>query len=289
MKKHNRIYSNTVIEKFLSDLENDTLSVTIENSSVSHDNVGNEVDSIVFGYGFVDFGKESIIYSSKLKKRIIVWKEILDFEEDILVKVLAYLIEIYVSIDEEKIFLNYSKLSEGLKKNKIFEYKMLTDFSDGNLPSIGGFRKSILDKWCYYLDFASADLISSYVTGKKYLYSRRSKFLKLLLKINNSSILEMVDNKRENNLQFIYNMIPEEYCKKISLFSIVLENTTNQTRRLLTRFELEIEIYRYISYLFYMKKFEKFKYDEVEDIISKLLKQSYTLYNPDIKLDCGII
>ena len=166
---------------------------------------------------------------------------------------------------------------------------MLTDFSDGNLPSIGGFRKSILDKWCYYLDFASADLISSYVTGKKYLYSRRSKFLKLLLKINNSSILEMVDNKRENNLQFIYNMIPEEYCKKISLFSIVLENTTNQTRRLLTRFELEIEIYRYISYLFYMKKFEKFKYDEVEDIISKLLKQSYTLYNPDIKLDCGII
>ena len=87
MKKHNRIYSNTVIEKFLSDLENDTLSVTIENSSVSHDNVGNEVDSIVFGYGFVDFGKESIIYSSKLKKRIIVWKEILDFEEDILVKV----------------------------------------------------------------------------------------------------------------------------------------------------------------------------------------------------------
>lgn len=289
MIKHCKIYSNNLIEKFLLDLQENKLNITIENVALSCENVGNEIDSIVFGYGFVDFGKDSIIYSSTIKKRIVVWKEILDFGEDILIKVLAYLIEIYLSIDEKNIYLNYSKLSETFKKNKFFEYKMLTDFSDGYLPNVGGFRKSILDKWCYYLDFASADLISSYVTGKKYLFSRRSKFLKLLLKINDKSFQEMVDSKRQNNLQFIYSIMPDEYVKKISLFSIVLENTKNDTRRLISKFQLEIEIYRYISYLFYMNKFEHFKEDEKEDIISKLLKQSYTIYNPDIKLDCGII
>lgn len=166
---------------------------------------------------------------------------------------------------------------------------MLTDFYDGNLPAIGGFRKSILDKWCCYLDFASADIISTYITGKNYILHKRAKFLNTLLKIHNYSIEDMIKNKRENNLDFIEKIIPKDYCTKISLLSTSMENAGNTTRYLLSKYRLENQIYRYISYLFYENRLEKFSNDERENIIELLLSQSDTLYNPDIKLNCGII
>ena len=70
-------------------------------------------------------------------------------------------------------------LRKSIKINNKFEYTMLTDFSDGNMPAIGGFRKSILDKWCCYLDFASADLISSYITEKNYILHKRFELIKI--------------------------------------------------------------------------------------------------------------
>ena len=63
MIKHCKIYSNNLIEKFLLDLQENKLNITIENVALSCENVGNEIDSIVFSYGFVNFGKYNIIYS----------------------------------------------------------------------------------------------------------------------------------------------------------------------------------------------------------------------------------
>jgi hypothetical protein len=278
-----------MIEKLILDLKSGKLSIVTERVATSTNNVANEIDRIAFSYGYVDFGKDNIIYGLEPKNKIIVWTEILDFEYDILEKVLAYLIEIYLSVDEEKIILNYSILKDALKRNNKFEYMVLTDFYDGILPAIGGFRKSILDKWCCYLDFASSDLISSYITGNYYILNRRAKFLNLLLEINNYSIEDLVNNKRKNNLKFIEKIIPKEYCTKISLFSTLIENTDNSTKRMIFKYKLENEIYRYISYLFYEERLQRFNEDKREEIIEKLLSQSYTMYNPDIKLDCGII
>jgi len=265
------------------------VSIGYERVSTSTNHVANEIDRVPYGYGYVDFGRDNIIYNLKLKKKIIVWTEIVEQGKHLLEKVLAYLIEIYLSIDEEKIFLNYKRLKDKLKVNNHLEYSLLNNCIGENLPAIGGFRKSILDKWYLYLDFASADLISSYITGEKYFFHKRTKFLKVLIKANNYTIEDMVRNKRINDYKFLEKLMPLEYGSKISLLSTVLENTDNPTKFMLNKYRLEIEMYKYISYLFYENKLQKFGLDDREDIIQKLLSQSNTLYNPDFKLDCGII
>lgn len=265
------------------------MTFSYERVSTSTNHVANEIDRIPYGYGYVDFERESILYNLKLKKKIIVWTEIVEQGKNLLEKVLAYLIEIYLSIDEEKIFLNYKRLRDIIKTNNYFEYSLLNNCIGENLPPVGGFRKSILDKWYLYLDFASADLISSYITGEKYFLNKRTKFLKVLIKANNYTFEDMVRNKRINEFKFLEKLMPIEYGSKISLLSTVLDNTDNSTIFMLNKYRLESEIYRYISYLFYENKLQKFNSDDREDIIQKLLSQSNTLYNPDFKLDCGII
>lgn len=289
LRKYNNFYSEKKIKNFLNDLSSNVIAIKDERISTSSQNVANEIDKIAYSYGYIDFGRDSIVYNSSFKKKIVIWTEILEYGEDTLVKALAFLIEIFLSINEEKIYMNYDMLRKSIKINNKFEYTMLTDFSDGNMPAIGGFRKSILDKWCCYLDFASADLISSYITEKNYILHKRTNFLKTLLKIHNYSIEDLVVNKRNDNLDFIEKMIPKDYCTKISLLSTVMENTDNSTRYLLSKYQLENQIYRYISYLFYENKLQRFSNDEQENLIEELLSQCNTLYNPDIKLNCGII
>ncbi len=194
-----------------------------------------------------------------------------------------------MSKDEDKVIENYKKLENAIKRNNNFEYTMLTDFGDNNLPNIGGFRKSILEKWCSYIDYASSDLISSYVTKSDTIFKRRSKFLKALLRLRNSNIFDMVTNKRKGNFEYIFSIIPEEYAKKICLFAMIMENSDPYIKYLIFKYKTEIEMYRYISYLFYEKKFDFFSLDDQYDIIESLLSVSNTLYNPDIKLDCGLI
>lgn len=176
-----------------------------------------------------------------------------------------------------------------MKRNNNFEYTMLTDFSKNNLPYIGGFRRSVLEKWCSYIDYASSDLISSYVTKSDTLFKRRSRLLNTLLKLKNSNIIELVANKRKSNFEYIFSIIPEEYAKQVCLFAMLLENSDSYTKYLIFKYKAEIEIYRYISYLFYEKKFDSFSLDEQYDMIESLLSVSNTLYNPNIKLDCGLI
>lgn len=287
--KYTNIYPKEKVQKFLDDIKQGNVTITTERVSTSTNNVANEIDRVAYGYGYVDFGRENIIYNLKLKKKIIIWNEIVEHGKSFLEKALAYLIEIYLSIDEEKIFLNYKRLRNRIKVNNHLEYSLLTNCIDENLPDIGGFRRSVLDKWYAYLDFASADLISSYITGKKYIFHKRASFLNVLIKANNYTFEDLVRNKRNNNFRFLEQLIPREYCSKISLLSTTLENTDNSSRFLLTKYKLEIEMYRYISYLFYENKLQKFNEDDREDIIQKLLSQSHTLYNSDLKLDCGII
>lgn len=282
-------FSQDKIQQLINDLEEENLVIKTEKAVTSSNNVANEIDRVAYSYGYVDFGKDSIVFNSVLKKRIIIWYELLEHSDETLEKALAFLIEIYLSIDENNIYKNYEKLSSAIKINNKFEYTMLTDLSEGYLPSIGGFRKSILDKWCCYLDFASADIISTYVTSKSELFLKRSNFMYTLLEINGYTISDMVENKRKNNLDFIYEMIPKEYYMKISLLSTALENAANDTCYILTKYKLESEIYRYISYLFYENKFKDFSQQKQEELVERLLGQSNTLYNPDIKLNCGII
>lgn len=99
----------------------------------------------------------------------------------------------------------------------------------------------------------------------------------------------MITNKRNGNFDYIFSIIPEEYAKKLCLFATILENSDVDTKYLIFKYKTEIEIYRYISYLFYQNKFEFFSSDEKYGIIKALLSISNTIYNPDIKLDCGLI
>ena len=68
-----------------------------------------------------------------------------------------------------------------------------------------------------------------------------------------------------------------------------MENSDTHTKYLIFKYKTEIEIYRYISYLFYENVFNTFDENEKYCIIELLLNVSNTLYNPDIKLDCGLI
>ena len=184
---------------------------------------------------------------------------------------------------------NYKSLERAFKINSLFEYTMLTDFSDGNLKALGGFRKSILDKWCEYISYATADVISSYLTREAVLFKSRSSFIKTLMKLKKSNVYEMANARRNNDFEYFFSIIPEEYLKKIALFSIALENSIKDCEAILRKYQLEAEIYRYISYLYYEKKMQVFSKEEQEELVYRLLKLSKTFYNPDIKLDCGLI
>lgn len=164
MKKAKTVYSDEIITKFLNELKVKRIRIKTEKVITSKDNVANDIDRSVHSYGYVDFGIDSIIYNGRCDKKIIIWREVLGIDSKRLVKALAFLIEEYLSKDEERVFENYKMLESAMKKNKNFEYTMLTDFSSESLPYIGGFRRSILEKWCGYIDYASSDLISSYIT-----------------------------------------------------------------------------------------------------------------------------
>ncbi len=206
-------------------------------------------------------------------------------------KTLAFLIEIYLNTDKERVLASYNRLADGIKKNRYLEYSMLTDFGN-NLPNIGGFRRCILDKWSGYLDFASTDIISSYVTGYGLLFSKRSNLLSTILEIFDQDINNLVRHRRENDIEYIKEMIPDEYATKLCLFSIFMENKQGTSQFILLKYKVEIEMYKYISYLFYIGKLRvkpnTYQYER-EYLIERLLAHSYTLYNPDIKLDCGLI
>lgn len=204
-------------------------------------------------------------------------------------KVLAYFIEIYLRTDETAIMYNYKQLEKAFKINIFFEYTMLTDFSDGNLKALGGFRKSILDKWCEYISYATADVISSHLTHEPVMFKNRSSFVKTLMILKKSNVYELVKAKRKNDFEYFFSIIPEEYLKKISLLSLALENSRKDCEAILRKYQLEAEIYRYISYLYYDNKMQVFGKEEQEEIVYRLLKLSKTHYNPDIKLDCGLI
>ena len=290
MKNANSIYSKKNIEKIVNDLKSKNLKIKTEKVITSSDNVANDIDRQIHSYGYIDFGIDSIMYNNRCDKKIIMWEEtVSSCDSRVLTKALAFLIEEYISKDEEKIFQSYKILENAIKKNRNFEYTMLTDFGGNKLPNIGGFRKSILDKWCSYIDYASSDLISSFVTNYNNIFKKISKFLKTLLKIGKSSISELVINKRKNNFEYVFSIIPEEYVKKISLFAIIMENSDSYTKYLIFKYKTEIEIYRYISYLFYENVFNTFDENEKYCIIELLLNVSNTLYNPNIKFDCGLI
>ncbi len=226
-----------------------------------------------------------------MRKRIIIWKEVLILGNSIIEKVLAFLIEIYLNTDEERVFASYNRLADGIKKNRYLEYSMLTDFGN-NLPNIGGFRRCLLDKWSGYLDFASADIISSYVTGYNFILNKRSSLLSTILEIFDQDIRDLVRHRRENDIEYIKEMIPDEYATKLCLFSIFMENKQGTSQYILLKYKVEIEMYRYISYLFYIGKLRvkpnTYQYEN-EYLIERLLAHSYTLYSSDIKLDCGLI
>ncbi|MBQ8380149.1 MAG: hypothetical protein IJX34_04955 [Clostridia bacterium] len=204
-------------------------------------------------------------------------------------KVLAYFIEIYLRTDDVAVIYNYKGLKNIFKNNLFFEYTMLTDFSDGNLKALGGFRKSILDKWCEYISYATADIISSHLTQQPVMFKNRCSFVKTLIKLKKSNIYEMANARKKNDLGYFFSIIPEEYLKKIALFSMALENSTKDSQAILRKYQLEAEIYRYISCLYYDKKMQVFSKDEQEELVCRLLKLSRTPYNPDIKLNCGLI
>lgn len=206
-----------------------------------------------------------------------------------LTKVLAYFIEIYLRTDENSVIKNYKSLERILRGNILFEYTMLTDFSDGNLKALGGFRKSILDKWCEYISYATADVISSYLTKQPVMFKNRSSFIKTLISLKKSNIYEMAKARKENDFGYFFSIIPEEYLKKIAIFSLAFENSNKDSEAILRKYQLESEIYRYISYLYYDNKMQIFNKEEQEELVYRLLKLSKTFYNPDIKLDCGLI
>ncbi|MBO5476820.1 MAG: hypothetical protein J6A15_03580 [Clostridia bacterium] len=186
-------------------------------------------------------------------------------------------------------FSNYKTLERSFKVNNFFEYTMLTDFADGNLKALGGFRKSILDKWCEYISYAASDVISSYLTKEQPMFKSRSSFIRTIMMLKKSNIYEMAKAKRKNDFEYFFSIIPDEYLKKISLFSIAFENSKKDCEAILRKYQLEAEIYRYISYLYYDNKMQLFSKEEQEEIVYRLLKLSKTFYNPDIKLDCGLI
>ncbi|MBO5476819.1 MAG: hypothetical protein J6A15_03575 [Clostridia bacterium] len=71
------LYSKDDVIKLLEDLKSRRLAIKVEKVITSQNNVGNALDRVAFGYGYVDFGKESIFYKNELDKKIIIWEEIL--------------------------------------------------------------------------------------------------------------------------------------------------------------------------------------------------------------------
>ena len=61
-------------------------------------------------------------------------------------------------------------------------------------------------------------------------------------------------NYVEDDFEYFFSIIPDEYLKKISLFSIAFENSKKDSEAILRKYQLEAEIYRYISYLYYDNK-----------------------------------
>lgn len=80
------IYCEADVIKLLEDLKSRQLVIKIEKVITSQNNVGNALDRVAFGYGYVDFGKESIFYRSKLDKKIVIWEEVLRSRDKIISK-----------------------------------------------------------------------------------------------------------------------------------------------------------------------------------------------------------
>ncbi len=280
------IYSRNKIDKLLNDLKNKKLEIRVEAVSNSSKHVANDIDKVSYSYGYVDFGKESIIYNGVTKKKIVVWKELLkDIDDLYLQKVLAFLLDWYLSIDEKAILSNYLNFSDTIKRNPIFEYTMLTDL-ENNRP-IGGFRLSILDKWCGFYSIAISDIVSSLLIKQSYFFKRRSKFLMALLNINNQDIYYFLKKREASDIKYFYSLIPEEYIKQIGLRGIIYENANkeNFASYQLRKFNMEIWIYKYISFLYYSGIMDNHNEEKKEEYISELLQFCNTFYNPDTKLD----
>lgn len=73
------LYTKAQIEKLLKDLKSEKLIFKIEKVSYSQNNVANSLDRSAFGYGFVDFGKDDILYGKPAKNKIVIWEEILRY------------------------------------------------------------------------------------------------------------------------------------------------------------------------------------------------------------------
>ena len=89
-------FSQDQIQQLINDLEEENLVIKTEKAVTSSNNVANEIDRVAYSYGYVDFGKDSIVFNSVLKKRIIIWYELLEHSDETLEKALAFLIEIYI-------------------------------------------------------------------------------------------------------------------------------------------------------------------------------------------------
>ena len=196
--KNCNIYKAEKLQKFEEDLIDNKICFKVEPVNVSIDNVGNDMDRVSYGYGYVDFGKESIVFTGKLKKKIVIWSEIVkDFDEQTIVKALLFLLDLYFAVDEVAVYSNYTKMQDGFKRNINFEYMLPIDIYK-NVP-IGGFRLSILDKWCRFFAVAIADIISSRITGTSLFFKRRANFLKTMIKIHNQTLDNFIINQQLNN------------------------------------------------------------------------------------------
>ena len=280
------IYKSEKLIKLENDLKNNNLQIKVEPVYTSRDNVGNDMDRVSYGYGYVDFGKESVVYKGKLNKKIIIWSEIVkDFDKQTIIKALLFLLDIYLSIDEEAIFSNYRKMSDSYKRNMLFDYMLPTDIYQ-NVP-IGGFRLSVLDKWCGFYSVAIADIVSTYLTNTNLFFKRRVKFVKTMLKIHNQTFNDMISNREQNNMNYFYTLIPERCAKKIGFFAIQFENYEFKTYSMymVKKFSLENCIYDYISNLYYLGVMDKLDKDSQEEYISDLLQLSNTFYDENVKVD----
>lgn len=271
---------------FRKELYEEKLEIALEPVSNSVNNVGNSLDRFSYSYGYVDFGRDSIIKNRKVKKRIVVWEEILKIvDKKYLEKVLVFLIDWYLNIIEDAIVSNYLKISDAIFLNPNFEYTMLKDIYQN--VRIGGFRLSILDKWCGFFESAISDIVSSKITGCRYLYKKRAEFVDTILKINSVDFKEFITKRQKNDIDYFYSLIPEMIAKKIGFWGIVFENNESQSFAMynLKKLNLENCIYEYVSYLYYTGVMDKIVENKKEEYLTQLLKICNTFYNPDIKLD----
>lgn len=258
-------YNEKILDKIANDLILGKFNIIVPNDI-------EEDDDTKSGLSGID--ENEYIKTGRIQGRIIIFPCQLKKGHEEVLKTLSHEFEHYVCQSNESIARNI----DFLKKKRFNMNSIMNDSKTSELPEIGGFCGNIMELkngFDFYEEGSTEIVSSSVIEQKPAAYRNRISFLNGVLNAFGKNIDDMKTARRNGDINFLKDMIPEPFFQEIPALEILLRKKLGNKEDLeAIKKQLDKKLCNYIDFLYESSHLKKLPEEEQNLIIDNILETS---------------